>query len=175
MTSDARHRLLAVAHHHPGRLRVRSRAFEGDEALRASTERWLTEQPGVIAARSEAATGSILVAYEPSRVDAGELLAAMAGRAQLAVTAPSRSRLRAQAVFDAARALDETVVKWSGGRLGLGVAVPVALGIGSIASLFLSPHVRAPRWDNLLYWGVHFFRTLNDDQNVRGREHARGG
>jgi hypothetical protein len=175
MTGEARDRGLAVAHHHPGRLRVRSSAFEGDDALRASTERWLTEQPGVLVVSSHAPTGSILVAYDPSRIDAGELLIAVASRARLVVTAKAPRGLRAQALFDAARAVDESVVGWTGGRLGLGLAIPVALGISSIASFVLSPHVRAPRWDNLLYWGVHFFRTLNDDERARRREHARGG
>jgi hypothetical protein len=175
MTDERRERALAVAHHHPGRLRVRSRAFERDDALRESVERWLTEQPGILVVSSHAATGSILVAYDPARVDAGELLTAVAGRARLAITAQARRGLRAQALFDAARTLDETVVEWSGGRLGLGVAIPIALGISSIASFVLGPHVRAPRWDNLLYWGVHFFRTLNEDERAHRREHARGG
>lgn len=164
---------LFVAHHHPGRLRVRSRAFERDAALRESVARFAGEQTGVRAARAEAKTGSVLVSYDPTRADAGDLLTAIAARAHLVVTEPPRGN-PVQAVFDAARALDEHVVDWSGGRFGLGFVVPLTMGVGSIGSFLWSSHRRVPRWDNLIYWGVQLFRSLNEDRRPPRREHANG-
>jgi hypothetical protein len=167
-------RQLVVAHHHPGRLRVRSRSFERDPALVETIERWLTEQPGVREVRSHAPTGSILVAYDPSRADVGELLVAIAARTCLALVEPSAAGPPAQRIFDAARGLDDRVLELSGGRFGLGIVVPVALGLGSIASFVSSAHVRAPRWDNLLYWAVQMFRAMNEDPRPRRRSDANG-
>jgi hypothetical protein len=172
---SAPQRTLAIAHHHPGRLRVRSRTFEWDEALREMTECWLAEQPGVCVVRSHAATGSMLVAYDPLRTDAGELLTAIAARARLPIAEPAPRDLPAQSVFDVARSLEERVLGWSGGRFGLGLFIPVALGVGSIGSFLWSAHLRAPRWDNLLYWGVQCFCLLNVDHRRRRRRYADGG
>jgi hypothetical protein len=164
---------LVVAHHHPGRLRVRSGAFERDSALRESVARFVGEQSGVRDARAEARTGSVLVAYDPARADAGELLTAIAARAHLTIGELPRAN-PVQAIFDAAHALDEQMVEWSGGRFGLGFLVPLTMSVGSIGSFLWSAHTRAPRWDNLLFWGVQLFRSLNDDRRAPRREHANG-
>lgn len=176
MSDGARARgRLVVAHHHPGRLRVRSRTFERDEALREATERWLGEQPGVRVVRTHPPTGSVLVAYDPAQTDAGELLVAIAARTRLAIVHPAPRGPPTQEVFDALHAVDERIFEFSGGRYGLGLVVPIALGVGSVASFLWSPQHRAPGWANLLYWGVQFFRTLNEDQHARRRRHANDG
>src|SRR6202011_461254 len=111
---------------------------------------------------SHAPTGSFLVVYDPSLADAGDLLTAIAARARLAISEPPGGDPPAQYVFGAMRALEDWMLELSGGRAGLGLVVPIALGIGSIASFWSSPHIRTPRWDNLLYWSVQFFRMLNE-------------
>jgi hypothetical protein len=176
MTGGARERAwLVVAHHHPGRLRVRSPRFELDERLLDATQRWLAEHPGVRGACSDATAGSILVAYDPSRIDAGELLVAIATRARLVVVEREPREAPAKRIFAAVRAVDGFVLDASGGRFGLGIAFPTALGLGSIASFLMSPHPRAPRWDNLLWWGLEAFRLLNEDRRPGARPHANGG
>jgi len=168
---------LVVAHHHPGRLRLRSHAFERDPALGSALVRWLREQPGVRRVRSNAATGAVLVTYDLSLTNAGALLEAIAGRSRLAVAGPEAKPHEppVQTVFDAASALDRRVLEWSGGRFDLGFIVPVALGVGAVGSLLFSRHERIPRWDNLLYWSVHFFRVLNRDRLQAAGAHADGG
>jgi hypothetical protein len=156
-------RPLFVTHHHPGRLRVRSPLFDRDPKLSETLAGWLTEQAGVRLVQRGAQTGSLLVGYDPSRTDGGRLLEGMARRGELDITVPPRPGIPAQGIFDAARALDRQVAAWSDGRFDLRLALPVALGLGSVASFFVSDHRRIPRWDNLLYWSVHFFRTLNED------------
>jgi hypothetical protein len=155
MSGGARERgWLVVAHHHPGRLRVRSPRFELDERLLETTQRWLVEHPGVRDACSDATAGSILVAYDPARIDAGELLVTIATRARLVLVERVPREIPAKRV--------------------LGLVIPTALGLGSLASFLLSPHVRAPRWDNLLWWGIEAFRALNEDPRPGARPHANG-
>jgi hypothetical protein len=54
------------------------------------------------------------------------------------------------------------------------MAVPLALGLGSIGSFLFSAHRRAPRWDNLLYWSVQFLVLLNADARARRPDRAEG-
>jgi hypothetical protein len=160
---------LVVAHHHPGRLRVRSRTFEEDLGVREGIRRWLSEQPGVRVVHAHAPTGSFLVAYDPSRTDAGALLVGIAARAGLTIAHRNAGEPPARTLFRAARALDARLLASSDGRVGLGVVVPMALGLGSLGSYFWGGHKRAPRWDNLLYWAVQLFVALNGD-GARGRD-----
>ena len=174
MTGEGRGRgWLVVAHHHPGRLRVRSPRFELDTTLLEATQRWLAEHPGVLGASADAGTGSILVAYDASHTDAGQLLVAIATRTRLVVVERARRHPPAKRVFHAVHELDALMLDASGGRFGLGVVFPAVLGAGSIASLLLSSHARAPRWDNLVWWGMQAFQALNEDQRLP-RAHASG-
>jgi hypothetical protein len=174
---------LVLAHHHPGRLRVRLRsgAPEPDGATLEAVERWLTEQPGVRAVRTHGRTGSVLVIYDASEAEAGDLLVGMASHGHLDIGDARERRPPAQAVFAAFRAVDDFVLRWSEGRWGVGLVLPLALGLSSVGSLLFSAHRRAPRWDNLLYWSVQLFRSLNDERArpERGsgdlREHAGRG
>jgi hypothetical protein len=174
---------LVLAHHHPGRLRVRVRpgALEEDCATLEAIERWLTEQPGVRAVCTHARTGSVLVTYDTSEAEAGDLLVGIASHGHLDIAEARTRRAPAQAVFASFRALDDFALRSSKGRWGLGLVLPLALGIGSVGSFLFSAHRRAPRWDNLLYWGVQLFRSMNEErgQGARrpgdSREHADGG
>lgn len=165
---------LVVAHHHPGRLRVRSPRFELDGRLLETTHRWLVEHPGVRSAACDPTAGSILVVYDPSHADPGDLLVAIATRARLVVVEREPRVPPARRVFEAVRAIDGFVLGASGGLFGLGVAFPAVLGLGSIASFVLSSHARAPRWDNLVWWGMQAFSAFNEDHRPAARPHANG-
>lgn len=176
--NDAGRRSLIVAHHHPGRLRVRARALEGDAQLRRVACAAIGGHEGVRSAL-DTETGSILVEYDPERVDAGALLSAIAEATALTVALPEPQPRPAGAtaheVFEAARALDRHVARWTGGRVDLRVAVPATLGVASVASLLLSAQARTPRWDNLLYWGFTLFHTLNERARRAPRDDRGGG
>jgi hypothetical protein len=174
---------LVLAHHHPGRLRVRVRsgALEQDGATLEAIERWLTKQPGIQAVCIHRRTGSVLVTYDASEAEAGDLLVGIASHGHLDIAEPRESRRPAQAVFAAFRAIDDFVLRSSRGRWGLGLVLPLAMGIGSVGSFLFSAHRRAPRWDNLLYWSVQLFRSMNEERAEAERRpgelhrHANGG
>jgi hypothetical protein len=165
---------LVLAHHHPGRLRVRVRsgALEEDRATLESIERWLTKQPGVRAVCTHARTGSVLVTYDASEAEAGDLFVGIASHGHLDIAEERVRRSPAEAVFAAFRALDDFVLRSSDGRWGFGVLFPLVLGVGSLGSFFFSAHRRAPRWDNLLYWGVQLFRSMNEEHGKAERRTA---
>jgi hypothetical protein len=163
-------RSLVVAHHHPGRLRVRARILETEPELRQRAVDAIAGADGV-ASVTESATGSVLVEYDPERVDAGALVDAIAAAAALWI-GPPPVRSAARAIFESGRALDAHVADWTGGRLDLRVAVPAALAAGSIATVVFGARL-APRWDNLLYWSFTVFRALNDDRGHRDEPRLR--
>lgn len=165
---------LVVAHHHPGRLRVRAPRFELDERLLQATQRWLAEHAGVESVSADSGTGSILIAYDASQTDAGELLVAIAAHTRLLVVKREPREPAARRVFHAVRELDGLMLGASGGRFGLGVVFPAALGVSSVATFILSSHARAPRWDNLLWWAMQAFHALNEDLRPPSSAHARG-
>ncbi|HZU81742.1 MAG TPA: hypothetical protein VE987_02445 [Polyangiaceae bacterium] len=165
---------LVVAHHHPGRLRVRARVLEQDTRVMASVHGALSGAAGVIAVRGRAETGSVLVEYDPTRTDAGRLLERIAGVTRLPVARPTPRRLAAQPVFDAARDLDGWLSSWTRGRIDLRVGVPMALGLGSVLSFFWSGQPRAPRWETLLFWSVNLLMRLNDDAGDEAAPRSHG-
>jgi hypothetical protein len=168
------HGYLVLAHHHPGRLRVRVRsgALEEDRTMLEAIERWLTKQPGVRAVCTHARTGSVLVTYDASEAEAGDLFVGIASQGHLDIAETRERRAPVQAIFAAFREVDDFVLRSSRGRWGLGLVVPLALGMSSVGSLLFSAHRRAPRWDNLLYWSVQLFRSMNED---RGQPQRRPG
>src|SRR5262245_40188792 len=78
---------LRVAHHHPGRLRLRSDAFAGQrgkdglERVREALEKL----SGVRDVSANGRTGSVLVAYDPEGVGPDTLVAAAADAANLPI------------------------------------------------------------------------------------------
>jgi cation transport ATPase len=80
-------RELTVAHHHPGRLRLRSRAFEGEDGARsvADASTALGAVSGVRDVHVSAVTGSVLVLYDPENVDTSALVDAAARSAGITV------------------------------------------------------------------------------------------
>jgi hypothetical protein len=155
-------RALVVAHHHPGWLRVRARRFEEDDAARDAVSRALHSVEGVARVASSSDTGSLLVEYDADQTDVRVILSALCESTGLVLRDPSPVRMGAAALFDAARAVDAYVYERTGGRVDIRVAIPAAMGFGSLASLVWSGHRRAPRWDNLLYWCFTLFRELNE-------------
>ena len=160
---------LRVVHHHPGRLRVRARSLERDASRTRAAVEAMRRRKDVAGVRAQDLTGSILVEYDPERVDGGALLEALANALQLSVEVTPARKSVARAITDAARAADERVSVLTRGRLNLRSGVPVAMGIGSVASLLWARDRRAPRWDNLLYWAFACFMALNHEPERRDK------
>ena len=77
---------LELAHHHPGRLRVRADALiEALDVVQAIREA-LDALPGILAVRYTAQTGSLLVEYEPGHADADAIILRIADVAGLSAS-----------------------------------------------------------------------------------------
>ena len=65
-------------HHVPGRLRVKTSTIKGNEAYAVQTHDYLSAIHGVLAAEVRTVTGSVVVCYDPARVDHRTILHSLA-------------------------------------------------------------------------------------------------
>ena len=178
---------LRVAHHHAGRLRLRSDAFLSDgpgaeagpdEAGRPGAARAaLDGAPGVLSVEHDGDTGSLLIEYDPARVTAEALLALVARAARLrAAGTPTRPpRTQGQRILDLCRDLNDGAYELTGFRVDLRTVVPATLACLSAATLLLGRGNRMPRWDSLAYWSVNLFAMLHPREAAADRRPAEQG
>jgi hypothetical protein len=171
---------LRLIHHHPGRLRLRARAFEGSPARVDLVRARLDAVPGVTGVDHSLLTGSLLVTYEPGMIEPDVLVAHVAEAADLDlprpdVPDPNRAGIIA---IEAVRELDGAIEELTGHRASLKTIIPAALAGLSIYSWIEHPEHRLPRWDNLLYWSYNVFsqlhrREIEAAEDRSEAEHAR--
>ncbi len=156
---------LVLVHHHPGRIRARAEGLRdkavGDRVLRA-----MEATPGVVGAKHNASTGSVLVEYEPGMVEANALLARVANAADLGPVMDVRAARRlkpspAEHAIDAVQVANLITEEISGFRVDLRTLVPAALAGAAVYAFVSQDGERLPRWENLIYWSYQVFTTLH--------------
>jgi hypothetical protein len=156
---------LELAHHHPGRLRVRADSLVDALDVVQRIRESLDEVPGILSVKYTAQTGSLLVEYEPGHADADDIILRIAEGADLeppldeAALRERRAR-PALLVIGATKELNKLTEEITGGRTDLRGLVPTALA-GLAVYSFIQEKQRLPRWDNLLYWSFNVFTMLH--------------
>src|SRR5690242_8179209 len=107
---------IEIAHHHPGRLRLRSGAFGPKRGCADRARRALDGTAGVIRVTEDERTGSVLVCYEPSRVEVDELVGAVAEATGLVVRVrkklpPTETERVALRLIEVMKELDDLTLK----------------------------------------------------------------
>lgn len=166
--------VLILAHHHPGRLRLRSESFRAGTPGEAGSpgasafdrvRTAILREPGVRAVQRNETSGSVLVTYEPGVVDPNVLIDVIADAAGLGTPVTehelhARGPRPAEAAIDFARGLDAVTRELTGGRADLRVLVPLAL-TGAAALSFVVKKDRMPHWTNLAYWAFAIFQSMH--------------
>ena len=160
----ARDRLRLVSHF-PGRLRVRAETFRVMPEVADEVAVRLREEPAVTGAEPSRITGSLLVLYDPGRLQLPRLV-------QIIVRTGHLSGLEVDATEDwtkreapgerlrvAIGGLNRRMREASGGRLDGRVAIPAALLAGGIGLLLRAPIV--PNWWDLTFWAYTTFHNMN--------------
>ncbi len=166
--------LLHLVHHHPGRIRVRSEVFVGQDAPAVAAVRTSVEGIfGVTAVDHTPLTGSLLIRYEPGLAEPGLIAARIAEAAGLSgVVDDATDRGRrvdpAAVVVSTVRAANTVARELTGGRADLSVIVPAALASAAVVS-FTRSSDRMPRWDNLLWWSYSMFLDWHRLRQVAAR------
>jgi hypothetical protein len=156
--------VLRLAHHHPGRIRVRSEAFRGGDDLAARARDALLATGNVLRVEHDAGTGSLLIEYEPGRITPDEILARAANAAGLLVDLeePCRpDRTHGERFLDVCRDLNDAAYVMTGFRVEPRTLLPVGVAVLSGVFFALNRGQRMPRWDNLAYWSVSLFAMLH--------------
>ena len=164
---------LVLAHHHPGRLRLRSESFcdvpPGGEPAEvvARVQAALTREKGVRAVDLRRRSGSVLVTYEPGIADPNVLIDIVS---QVSALGPpiTEDELRARrsdrrltdGLVALARGFDALTRELTGGRADLRDALPVVM-TGAAALSFLAKKDRMPHWANLAFWAFSVFQTTH--------------
>lgn len=154
---------LRLVHHHPGRLRLRAEGIDEERArgVHAALETVL----GVLGVRHNLDTGSVLVEYEPGKIDPSQLVdrvaLALGAERVLDETGATKPTEPAAVVKQTAAVLDALTREITGGRADLRVLVPAALGAAAAYSWVEGKGPRLPRWDNLLWWSYSVFVHWN--------------
>jgi hypothetical protein len=156
---------LELAHHHPGRLRVRADALVDALDVVQAVRDALDAMPGILGLRYTAQTGSILVEYEPGHADADAIILRIAEVAGLEPPLDEAELRRRRArpaliAIGATRELNKIAEEVTGGRADLRAIVPAALA-GLAVYSFMGEKQRLPRWDNLAYWSFNIFTMLH--------------
>jgi len=171
--APAEEELLELAHHHPGRLRVRADVFRAgrgeaepaDSGLAHEVIQALDAMAGISRVVHNARTGSLLVEYEPGLVEPDAIAARIAEIARLISPFDPRAARPvfqpASAVIDGARELNAIAQELTGGRADLRSIVPAALAGVAAYSFAFGKGPRLPRWDNLLWWSYSVFASLH--------------
>lgn len=156
---------LELAHHHPGRLRVRADGLVDALDVVQRVRESLDAVPGIVSVKYTAQTGSILIEYEPGLADADDVILRIAEAADLEppldeATLRSMRARPALLAIGATKELNRLTEEVTGGRADLRSLVPAALA-GLAVFSFMEEKQRMPRWDNLLYWSFNIFTMLH--------------
>jgi Heavy metal associated domain 2 len=165
-----------VAHHIPGRLRIRIPEAKGRQDILREIAREVASAKGVSAVRPNPVVGSIVIQYDPDIYSDLHALGSTwnEGKTSLSLEvrrARTRSSRNESVSFDtpsvAGRniaaffaALDQDVRRLTANEIDLRVMLPlVAAGLGIL--IYLRPPKATPLWLTLMIFAFHSFLTLH--------------
>ena len=148
---------LEVRHHLPGRIRFACRPLVGDDEASQRVDRELPRLPGVDRVTTDPRSGSIVVGYDPTRIDAQTVQAGILALVGLdhVRDAPQPAAL-SRMTGDALDALDLALIDVTRGAIDLDFAVPTALmAAATVMSLRKSVAV-IPAVVTLTWWATAY-------------------
>jgi cation-transporting P-type ATPase C len=154
-----------VVHSMPGRLRLRFARREAEPRTVESLLDRLRRQPGIRGARFNAASGSIVVEYDPAALPQAVLLDS------LPVTSPDPAEPIAGAAdppaADSLRRCwweaNAALARLSGGRADLRLLVPLALALLAVRGLIRQGEMGSAPWHALLWYSYNVFYHFYGD------------
>jgi hypothetical protein len=135
--------------------------------------RRVADLEGVLDVRGQPFTGSLLVRFDPARAGEGSILDEVrAATGVRLVVAPGEARPSPQAVpgapasgvgratVEAFRALDDDILRLSGGSVDLGVLATLGFLAAGAVEVAVTRKLPVPPWFNLAWMGFRTFMTV---------------
>lgn len=169
---------LRLVHHHPGYLRVQADMFiepKENSSVVPAAQSAAEAVPGVLSWSHHPKTGSVVIKYDPSVLEADDLLWHIAKHAGLSgVENATDNRMNRQELvstfLDSVQGINQAVSKLTDDRADLRELAPVALAAVSVVSfIFHDDRGRLPNWNNALYHSYRVFMHWHR-REVRARE-----
>jgi hypothetical protein len=167
-------RIIQMVHSVPGRTRLRLGWLrETPDEAEALADHLAGLDPS-IEVRVRPWTGSVLCTYDPERLDADAIAAAVRRHTGVAIVLrPGETHPETQAPYrreendgsvrkltrEAFRALDHDIVRATGGRLDLGSLTGIGFLAVGAAEILAARALPAPPWFNLAWWAYRTFTT----------------
>ncbi len=140
--------MSVYVHHVPGRLRVRTRWVAGCPARARRLSDLIGAEPGVIRVELNHRADSVIIHYDPARLDSGALLSRLREAGMMNGSAPI---LTANGAVNGAAKPNGAAP-----RPSIGAGIPVAAGAATLGAMF-----GKALFDAVLHKGVeHSIRTL---------------
>jgi hypothetical protein len=165
--NGAAHDRLRIVSHFPGRVRVRAQTFRVLPEVAEEVSQRLLEEDGVFEAKIAKTTGSIVVSYDPRRIQLPRVVSIIlrtGGLHGIEVDSPADGRLApsrgGDRVRDAFHTFNESLRGGTKGEVDLKVAVPgalAAMGIGMV----LAGRFVMPFWYDFVFWSFVTFHNMN--------------
>jgi len=182
-------RIIYLAHDSPGRIRFRLTWLRDHRDESDAIADALSDVAGVDEVQVRPFTGSVLVTYDPARVDVAAIRAALCTAAGVPeVTLPGhetpaqlRQILRgsvdegahlSQVASKAFQGLNVDLLRLTGGRASLGTLTSLGLVAGAAAKVLGSGRIELPEWHQLLWWGFRSFTELEGEAIATARKHT---
>jgi hypothetical protein len=171
---------LRLVHHHPGYLRIRAGAFlqpQDNDPVVTAARTAAESAPGFRSWSLNPKTGSVVIEYDPGKLEADDLLKHIAKNAGLrgVEIATSRKMNREELVgtfLDTVQGVNRVASQLTGERADLRELVPAALAAVSVVSLvFNEDRGLLPFWSSALYHSYRVFMQWHRPE-VRTRERA---
>jgi hypothetical protein len=171
---------LRLLHHHPGYLRVQAAMFletAADSPFVKSAQADVESVPGVQSWSHHPKTGTIVVQYDTSEIEADDLLLHIAKTAGLrgvvqATGSQAHRKELVGAFLDTVQGVNQAIGQLTGQKADLRELAPIALAATSVVSFVLNEkRGRLPEWSGALYHSYRVFMQWHRTE-IRTRERA---
>jgi hypothetical protein len=157
---------LELVSHFSGRLRVRATTFRVLPEVASAVVEELRGLEGVTDCSASPITGSVLIHYEPSKVQLPRIVSTIVragGLHGLALVTPPDNDTKptpGTKIRDFLGNVDNHARVASKGKFDLRTGIPAALW-GTGLAVFLARRRRIPEWYDLVFWGFVTFSNMN--------------
>jgi hypothetical protein len=157
---------LRLVHHHPGYLRIRADAFlqaQPNSPIVTAARTAAEEVSGFRSWSLSPKTGSVVIQYDPGKLEPDDLLKHIAGRAgfrgvEVATRTKANRRELVGGFLSGVQDVNRAVGELTGERADLRELVPLALvAVSALSFVVNDERGRLPHWFGALYRGYRIF------------------
>jgi heavy-metal-associated domain-containing protein len=180
---------LRLVHHHPGYLRIRADAFlqaQANSPIVTAARTAAEAVPGFRSWSLSPKTGSVVIQYEPGKLEPDDLLKHIAGRAgfrgvEVATRHKANRRELVSNFLNEVQSVNRAIGELTGERADLRELVPLALvAVSALSFVVNDERGRLPHWFGALYRSYRIFyqwhrREIQTRERVARHAEERAG